>query len=223
MELDFDQRYRKWHSCDPSDLFSAPVQKFVPEDKLDIKRTLEEECRKCQWLVLWLDCDREGENIAYEVIEVCRAVNPHLNILRAHFSALINREIHEAAQNLGTPNPLFADAVDLRQEIDLRIGASFTRFQTMLLRNAFDLDFSGDNRNIILSYGPCQFPTLGFVVERFWEIQSHELEEFWTINCSHDSEDGSASFTWTRGHLFDYSSALIIYEMCVEEPTATVS
>ncbi|CAN6459252.1 unnamed protein product [Victoria cruziana] len=198
MELDFDQRYRKWHSCDPSDLFSAPVQKFVPEDKLDIKRTLEEECRKCQWLVLWLDCDREGENIAYEVIEVCRAVNPHLNILRAHFSALINREIHEAAQNLGTPNPLFADAVDLRQEIDLRIGASFTRFQTMLLRNAFDLDFSGDNRNIILSYGPCQFPTLGFVVERFWEIQSHELEEFWTINCSHDSEDGSASFTWTQ-------------------------
>ncbi|XP_031504229.1 DNA topoisomerase 3-alpha [Nymphaea colorata] len=222
MELDFDQRYRKWHSCDPSDLFSAPVQKFVPEDKLDIKRTLEEEARKCQWLVLWLDCDREGENIAYEVIEVCTAVNPHLNILRAHFSALINREIHEAAQNLDRPNPLFADAVDVRQEIDLRIGASFTRFQTLLLGNAFNLDFAGENRNIILSYGPCQFPTLGFVVERFWEIQSHEPEEFWAINCSHDSEDGSASFTWIRGHLFDYSSALIIYEMCVEEPTATV-
>ena len=31
MELDFDDRYRKWHSCDPVDLYHAPVRKFVPE------------------------------------------------------------------------------------------------------------------------------------------------------------------------------------------------
>lgn len=42
------------------------------------------------------------------------------------------------------------------QEIDLRIGASFTRFQTMLLKDAFDLDFAGDERSVVLSYGPCQ-------------------------------------------------------------------
>lgn len=42
------------------------------------------------------------------------------------------------------------------QEIDLRIGASFTRFQTMLLREAFVLDFATEERNVILSYGPCQ-------------------------------------------------------------------
>lgn len=58
------------------------------QDKLDIRRTLEEEARNCQWLVLWLDCDREGENIAFEVVEVCTAVNHRLVIWRAHFSAL---------------------------------------------------------------------------------------------------------------------------------------
>lgn len=31
MELDFDDRYRKWHSCDPADLYHAPVKKFVPQ------------------------------------------------------------------------------------------------------------------------------------------------------------------------------------------------
>ncbi|KAH7665841.1 DNA topoisomerase III protein [Dioscorea alata] len=222
MELEFDDRFRKWHSCDPADLYHAPVRKHVPQDKLDIKRTLEEEARKCHWLVLWLDCDREGENIAFEVVEVCTSANRHLNVWRAHFSALTNREIHEAVQNLVRPNRLFSDAVDARQEIDLRIGASFTRFQTMLLRDAFVLDFAGADGNIVLSYGPCQFPTLGFIVERYWEIQSHEPEEFWTINCSHTSDDGTATFNWMRGHLFDYTCSVIIYEMCVEEPTAIV-
>ncbi|KAF3440617.1 hypothetical protein FNV43_RR18901 [Rhamnella rubrinervis] len=223
MEIEFDERFRKWHSCDPADLFQAPIRKVVPQDKVDIKRTLEEEARRCQWLVLWLDCDREGENIAFEVIQVCTAVNSRLTIKRARFSALIDREIHQAVQNLVQPNKLFADAVDARQEIDLRIGASFTRFQTMLLRDAFIIDAAADDRNLVLSYGPCQFPTLGFIVERYWEIQSHVAEEFWTINCSHKADEGIISFSWMRGHLFDYACALVIYEMCVQEPTATVT
>jgi len=41
------------------------------QDKQAIKHTLEEEARRCQRLVLWLDFNREGENIAYEVIGVC--------------------------------------------------------------------------------------------------------------------------------------------------------
>ncbi|XP_007048480.2 PREDICTED: DNA topoisomerase 3-alpha isoform X2 [Theobroma cacao] len=223
MELEFEDRFRKWHSCDPADLYHAPVRKHVPEDKMDIKRTLEEEARRCQWLVLWLDCDREGENIAFEVIDVCRAVNCHLTIRRARFSALIEREIHHATQNLVDPNPWFSDAVDARQEIDLRIGASFTRFQTMMLRDKFVIDSATDDRNLVLSYGPCQFPTLGFVVERYWEVQSHEPEEFWTINCSHKLDEGVATFNWMRGHLFDHTCAVIVYEMCVQEPNATVT
>ncbi|KAG2297965.1 hypothetical protein Bca52824_034437 [Brassica carinata] len=129
----------KWHSCNPADLYQAPVMKHVPE---------EEEARRSDWLVLWLDCDREGENTAFEVVD----------------------------------------------EIDLRIGASFTRFQTMLLKDRFSIDSTGDKeRSRVISYGPCQFPTLGFIVERYWEIQAHEPEEFWTINCSHESEDGLAT------------------------------
>ena len=64
---------------------------YVFKDKLDIKKTLEEEARKCQWLVLWLDGDREGENIAFEVVEVCSSVNSHLNIWRARFSSTSDR------------------------------------------------------------------------------------------------------------------------------------
>ena len=37
-----------------------------------LQRTLEREVRGCQVLIIWTDCDREGENIGFEVIEVCQ-------------------------------------------------------------------------------------------------------------------------------------------------------
>lgn len=70
MESDFDDRHRKWHSCDPRALMdlSTPVCRRVPQDKSPLKDTLEEEARKCGTLVCCLDGDREGENISYEVL-----------------------------------------------------------------------------------------------------------------------------------------------------------
>ena len=63
-------------------LLLPPLQ----NDGEKIKRNLQQQARAAQWLVLWLDCDREGENIAFEVIAVCREANPRLVIKRARFS-----------------------------------------------------------------------------------------------------------------------------------------
>ncbi len=38
-----------------------------------------------------------------------------------------------------------------------------------------------DNRSPIISYGPCQFPTLGIIVQRAWEVQNHVREQFWWV------------------------------------------
>ncbi len=69
-----------------------------------------------------------------QVIEVCRRANPRLVVKRARFSALVRAQLERAVAQLVDPDEAASTAVDARQEIDLRIGASFTRFQTLLLQ-----------------------------------------------------------------------------------------
>jgi len=152
-ELDFGPQHRSWSSCDPSELFDAPVRKLVPAARADIKQQLEQEARRADWLVLWLDCDREGENISFEVLDVCRGANPRLQVWRARFSSLVPAEIHRACEALIQPDPHASAAVDTRMELDLRIGAAFTRFQTTRLRS---LLAPNDSQQQVISYGPCQ-------------------------------------------------------------------
>ncbi|KAJ1633552.1 DNA topoisomerase [Pavlovales sp. CCMP2436] len=222
MNTEFDEKYTGWYSCDPVKLFfEAPVYKFVPEDKKDIQTNLEQEARRSNVLMLWLDCDREGENIGYEVIEVCLGANPNLTVKRARFSALIPNDIHHAVMNAGPPDRLASEAVDARSEIDLRLGAAFTRFQTMMMQGRFETDG-------VVSFGGCQFPTLRFVVEREREIEAFREEPFWKIEMEHTRTDprsgerSHAIFLWERGRVFDRLTCLVLYELCAETPTATV-
>jgi DNA topoisomerase III len=57
------------------------------------------------------------------------------------------------------------------------VGAAFTRFQTLRLKQVFP-DVLAEQ---LISYGSCQFPTLGFVVERYKQVQAFVAEPFWKI------------------------------------------
>ncbi|KAJ9458092.1 DNA topoisomerase 3-alpha [Diplonema papillatum] len=183
MEINFPKETKDWRSFGIDKLFDYPIVKGVTKRHEAVEANLKREAARATHLACWLDCDREGENISFEVIDVCQKVNPRITVLRAHFSSLTPRDLHRAVQNLGTPDDKSAAAVDARQEIDLRIGAVFTRFQTLLLRDRF----SGMPEKV--SYGPCQFPTLGFVVNRYWEREGFEAEPFWQIKMAHTREE----------------------------------
>ena len=259
-EIEFPDNFRNWRSCEPGTLLleATPVVTTVPNKNKDMEKNLQTEARKAQWLILWLDCDREarrtkpaggrraamlpgahaarppvslffsrqGEAISFEVMDVCLRANPRLSVLRARFSALTPHELHRAlGPALGPPNRAEADAVGFRQELDLRLGAAFTRFQSLLLQDC-GIDFAEfckeDGAAPTVSYGPCQFPTLGFIADRHWQQRAHSPERFWRIDVQHRVGGRAADFAWARGRLFSHGVALSLFELCAKERTATV-
>ncbi len=198
-------------------ILSPQTEKLEVNSRQRVPAHFRDEARGCEFLVLWLDCDLEGENICFEVMKTacCKdddynsPLVKNKNVYRASFSALDPESLKKAYWGLqGRPNRNEADAVDARQELDLRIGShalrsclrlnshaslspllilfqnsfstfagcAWTRFQTQFFQGRFrDLDAS------LVSYGPCQTPTLWFCVQRQDEIDAFKPEKFYIL------------------------------------------
>ncbi len=71
--------------------------------------------------------------------------------------------------------------------------------------------------------GSCQFPTLGFVVDRYFRVQNFVPEKFWSIAVGHTKDGAAVKFNWARYHLFDRASVVILYERCLVAKKARVT
>ncbi|KAJ2488277.1 DNA topoisomerase 3-alpha [Coemansia sp. RSA 2050] len=217
-ELDFPASCRGWHSCNPAALFTSPVVRAVGENVKDVAKNIANESRTATHLYIWTDCDREGEGIGGEITSVSRSVNPNIVVRRAHFSSVLPQEIHSAMQNPRELDMRQVAAVEARTELDLRIGSALTRFQTLRLSSRFT-----SLNDKLISYGPCQFPTLGFVVDQFLRVENFVPESFWYIYLEHAKDDGRAVFTWKRSKLFDQEACFALYAKCMAAPVARVT
>nr|XP_023502582.1 DNA topoisomerase 3-beta-1 isoform X3 [Equus caballus] len=224
MTLDFLGKYNKWDKVDPAELFSqAPTEKKEANPKLNMVKFLQVEGRGCDYIVLWLDCDKEGENICFEVLD---AVLPVMNqahggektVFRARFSSITDTDICNAMARLGEPDHNEALSVDARQELDLRIGCAFTRFQTKYFQGKY-----GNLDSSLISFGPCQTPTLGFCVERHDKIQSFKPETYWVLQAKVNTDkDRSLLLDWDRVRVFDREIAQMFLNMTKLEKEAQV-
>ena len=105
---DFTSDYKNWSHPPPEALFTAPVVNNVYEvslcclcvgvlgrvrqrltltqDKKNIAKNIADQARYCRLLVIWTDCDREGEHIGKEIVDAARRGKPDLEVKRARFS-----------------------------------------------------------------------------------------------------------------------------------------
>lgn len=151
--LDFDQAFRGWRSCQPSQLFEAPTQITIDQDKKSIADNIKKEAQYAQVLFIWTDCDREGEHIGSEVQAEAFKGNRRITVKRARFSNTERAHVIQAAHNPIDLDERQANAVAARIELDLRIGASFTRLQTLQLQPVAE-----NLAEKIISYGAPSLP-----------------------------------------------------------------
>ncbi|KAF5095581.1 hypothetical protein D0Z03_001798 [Geotrichum reessii] len=176
---DFELRYQKWQDVDPRELFAAPIQTAVATNLATVSNNIKQEARAASKLFIWTDCDREGEHIGWEIAMVAKEANRRLSdrdIARAVFNNVEANHVRQAANRPQALDMKLVRAVEARIEVDLRIGAAFTRFQTMALQRAFR-----DLGSKVVSYGSCQFPTLGFVVDQYKRVKNFKPEKFWYL------------------------------------------
>ncbi|KEY70272.1 hypothetical protein S7711_04380 [Stachybotrys chartarum IBT 7711] len=216
--VEFTDQYKNWSYPPPESLFDAPVVTSVHDDKKSIAKNIADQAKYAALLVIWTDCDREGEHIGQEIVDAARSGNRNIQVKRAKFSNVERAHVLAAARRLVDLDEKQVNAVSTRIELDLRIGYAFTRFMTNSLR-----PLGGPMENMTLSYGSCQFPTLGFVVDRYFRVKNFVPEPFWSIRLMHLREGKKANFTWARNRLFDRMAVVVLFERCLAAKTARVS
>ncbi|XP_074383430.1 DNA topoisomerase 3-beta isoform X6 [Apium graveolens] len=120
--------------------------------------------------------------------------------------------------NLVAPNRDEALAVDARQEIDLKVGVAFTRFQTSYFQGKY-----GNLDSRVISYGPCQTPTLGFCVQRYLQINTFKPEKFWAVHPYIVHNGYELKLEWERNRLFDADVAEMFRALIVDDGLVEVT
>jgi DNA topoisomerase len=96
----------------------------------------------------------------------------------------------------------------------LSIGLYFTRFQTKFFQGRY-----GDLDSSLISFGPCQTPTLGFCVQRHDEIQQFKPEAFWFVQVTVEPD---LKLEWQRVRIFEKEIAVIFYNIVKDQREAVV-
>ncbi|KAL0227400.1 hypothetical protein P9112_014724 [Eukaryota sp. TZLM1-RC] len=201
---DFPPSFNNRSNVNPIDLYSAPTVLVPTNTKL--LSHLTNLCKNAQILYLALDNDAEGEKICMDVQNlVSKTLPSSCSLLRLRFSSLLRSDLLSALNKASTTDVLLAKSVDARQEIDLKVGVSFTRYQTDFLKGKFNFDSN------TISYGPVQTPTLGFVVAQEDLIKKFVPERYYEIEFS----TSGLNFRCSRGAIYDEQLAHVIRSLII--------
>ena len=213
MGYDFPAEFNNWRECDPAILLDVPPEKNVTKDSFSTAITMLS--KDADELILACDFDREGENIGFEAKSIAEKVSS-APVKRARFSSLSSSEVNKAFDKLIEPDSNLAMSAEARQILDLRMGAAFTRFMTLSVRERA-------RTKGVISIGPCQTPTCGFVYERERLIRNFESKDFWKIEGTFNSKNKDFVANHRGGNISDAKKAKQIFDRIKDIKQAIVA
>ena len=161
VENDFEPRYR------------------VPNDKREVVKELKELAQKAEKVYLATDPDREGEAIAWHLMEAVDIDADRTN--RVVFHEITQEAVGHAFSHPRGIDMDLVDAQQARRILDRLVGYGISPILWKKVRSR-------------LSAGRVQSVALRLVVEREREIEAFEPVEYWSIEAELLPEGGSVSY-----------------------------
>lgn len=165
----------------PKDKIGIDIEKdFKPsycviEKKESLIKTLRKDCKDADKVYIASDNDREGEAIAWHLLEVLDCKKKYARIT---FNEITQKAIHNAVQNPRTINSQLVDAQQARRVLDRLVGYSLT---PILWKQ-----FTGAAAKK-LSAGRVQSAALRILTERETTIKNHQSSKYWSFHSKFDS------------------------------------
>jgi DNA topoisomerase I len=157
-----------------------PKYQILPESKKQID-LLKKEARQCDELILATDLDREGEAIAWHLLQALgiREEGDSPRVKRVTFHEITKKAITKAMEE---PRQIAKDLVDAQQAraiLDYLVGFNLSPFLWKKIRYG-------------LSAGRVQSVALRLICDREKEIQAFVAREYWTIDALLKTAKGEA-------------------------------
>jgi len=159
----------------------------VPKDKARTVKEIRDAAQKAGSVYLATDPDREGEAIAWHLLEA--ADLDALSLHRVVFHEITPEAVQEAFEHPRDIDMKLVDAQQARRVLDRLVGYRLSPFLWTKVRRG-------------LSAGRVQSVAVRLVVEREREIQAFTRQEFWTIDAELEKPQVSPSF---RARLHGYA------------------
>lgn len=151
----------------------------VPNEKRPVVKELKQLAKNAEEVYLATDPDREGEAIAWHLMESAE-IDPE-RIQRVVFHEITAQAIREAFTHPRDINMDLVDAQQARRVLDRLVGYNLSPLLWRKVRGR-------------LSAGRVQSVALRLIVEREREIQAFVPEEYWTIAAEFQPQGGRDTF-----------------------------
>ncbi|EQC83930.1 DNA topoisomerase III [Lactococcus cremoris] len=172
----YDTKYKKW------DLKNLPIfpekYKFiVPKDKKGQFSIVSDLIKDADQIIIATDSDREGENIAWSILNKAKIDLKSKDIKRLWINSLEKESILNGFKNLkdGWEFYNFFKEAQTRQISDWLIGMNASPL--------FTIELQRKGINGVYSIGRVQTPTLYLVYKRYLEIKNFKPTPYFEINA----------------------------------------
>ena len=178
----YDAKYEKW-KLENLPIFPENYVFQVAADKKQQFNIVAGLLKKADTIIVATDSDREGENIAWSIIEQAKALNKSKEYKRLWINSLESEAIREGFANLRDGMEFFPyyQEAQARQISDWLVGMNASPLYTLLLQ---EKGIEG-----AFSLGRVQTPTLFLIYQRQMEIEKFKKTPFFEIESQISTSD----------------------------------